>query len=394
MRRRSIFGTIAGVGLVAAALAACTGVPDTTFGNGGLQVLAQYGESQDVLLPNGKIMVDSLNGVQTGVGTMVVRLNPNGSPDPSYGTSGRVAVAARESALGPDGRAYFIDSQLRMTAYTAAGKQDTSFGTVTLPFTADRSSVLTGFQVAPDGDVYVSHCVFTTSCTVLRYLPSGQRDAGFVYGGSPTAAEFKAVGPDGSVYVSTQPDFAKGPVSVQKLTTTGALAQAFGQSGRLTLPANVSLHKVVVDKSNRPTMTVDVDHPDTTPIAPFVVRYTAAGKPDLRFGWNGIAGMPGSAGTHGGLLAIDRLGRAIATSSGSFAPHPLRVYRFTPTGALDQTFGINGQSVVAGVGGQQINELFTTSLTTDPANRIILGTAVPPYTKDFDGSTAVLRLTG
>src|SRR5690348_5835562 len=131
MRTRRLTITIAGAGLAAALLAACTGLPDTTFGGGGLTVLPQQFTSPLIVsLANGKTMVASFTDSDSR-DPRVVRLNANGSVDPNYGTSGRLdAVQATAAALGPDGRAYFIDFQRRLTAYTVAGKQDLSFGSV------------------------------------------------------------------------------------------------------------------------------------------------------------------------------------------------------------------------------------------------------------------------
>jgi uncharacterized delta-60 repeat protein len=389
MRRRRAFTAIAGAGLAAAVLAGCTGTPDTTFADKGLEVLPQHGSGSLVPLPNGKIMVASLNGINPNAGVVVVRLNANGSPDPSYGTSGQLAVNAQVSDIDAGGRAYFVDRQLHLTAYTPAGQQDQSFGSVTLPFSGDLPQQP---GIAVHGDIYVWDCHFSTDCSVLRYLPTGQQDTGFVYGGSGDNAEVKAIGDDGSAYVSTHTGFA-GPTSLQKLTSTGAVDTTFGNSGRLTLPPYVSVQRVVVDTANRITMTVTVTDSKGQNVAPFVLRYTPRGTPELSFGWNGIAGMPGSAGSLGGWLTIDGLGRSVATAWPGYSPAPLRVYRYTSAGALDRSFGINGMSVVSGIRGVAINGAWTVSVATDSANRILIGTSVPPYTKDFDGSTAVLRLT-
>src|SRR4051794_21559376 len=115
MRYRTLISSIAGAGVAAAVLAGCTGTPDTTYGTGGIEVLSQRGAARITLLADGKLMVSSFNGMRPVEGTNVVRLNPNGTPDSSYGTSGRLVLPSPDRVtLGPDGRVYVIDAQNRL----------------------------------------------------------------------------------------------------------------------------------------------------------------------------------------------------------------------------------------------------------------------------------------
>jgi uncharacterized delta-60 repeat protein len=405
MRSRALISSVAGAGLAAAVLAGCTGTPDTTFGTGGIAVLQQRGGADITLLASGKLMVSSFNGMRPIEGTNVVRLNANGTPDSSYGTSGRLVLPSPDVVnVGPDGRVYVIDAQNHLTAYTAAGKPDAAFGSVQLPFTADSSHAIEGFLAAADGDLYVSDCLTDlTGCQLVRYHSSGQRDNGFVYGGSDHYVRPRVVDSAGNVYVATQAG-CSGNVhgngvdcSIERLTPSGALDASFGASGRLTLPPNVLLlfgGAVAVDSKHFLTMVVNFSQANAHPaVAPYVLRYTAAGKPDLNFGWNGIAGMPGSEGTSAGSLAIDALGRTVATNNPGGFPAPLRVYRYTTTGAADKTFGIYGMAAVSAIRGQEILAYLNGGVVTDSANRILVGTAVPPVWHDTDGTAAVFRLT-
>jgi uncharacterized delta-60 repeat protein len=379
---------------MAAVLAGCTGTPDTAYGTGGISVLQQRGAARVELLTNGKLMVASFNGMRPIEGTNVVRLNTNGSVDSSYGTAGKLNLAGADAALAPDGRLYFISgTPLKLTAYTAAGKPDASFGSVALPFNNPLADEAPEMLVAPNGKIYVSQCVQTTNCGLFRYLPDGHQDQSFMYAGSGDNLLLRAVGADSNVLVSTQSGL-RAPTAVTKLTNNGSLDSSFGKNGTLTLPATLVIGSTVIDAAKRVTLTVQaLDKPDGVPVAPFVLRFLANGTADTGFGWNGIAALPGPAGSSAGLLTIDARGRTVATSSESFWPAPLRVYRFTTAGMPDKTFGINGMAAVSAIRGLSIVNIELGGLVTDSANRILLGTAVPPVSKDSDGTAAVVRLT-
>lgn len=84
---------------------------DPTFGNGG-KVSTDFSNANDfggaiLLQPNGKIIVIGTTGADFGL----VRYNPNGSLDPTFGSGGKVITdfsgtndTARSAALQPDGK--------------------------------------------------------------------------------------------------------------------------------------------------------------------------------------------------------------------------------------------------------------------------------------------------
>jgi uncharacterized delta-60 repeat protein len=83
------------------------GSPDTTFGGDGTATI-DFGASGAVLQPDGKIVV--AGSTQAGGGVAVARLNANGSPDATFGAAGTAtfdfgaATSGNAVALQPNGR--------------------------------------------------------------------------------------------------------------------------------------------------------------------------------------------------------------------------------------------------------------------------------------------------
>ena len=105
-------------------------------------------------------------------------------------------------------------------------------------------------------------------------------------------------------------------------------------------------------------------------------RYTAAGTPDLSFGDEGVASIPYTEGTFGaGALALQPDGKLVVagiTPNGS--PNKKAVWRFNAGGDRDQTFGSNGSvSFAAGDGYSEV-----TSVVVQPDGGIVGGTTNSP----------------
>src|SRR5688572_15106134 len=112
---------------------------DPTFGQRGAAVLTQFGNGSAVdVQEGGKIVI--------ATGTHLLRLNPDGSLDDTFGEDGSLAteLEGTDTAFMPDGRIVVAgrkptspgNSEPRIARYTADGRLDTSFngsGSATLP---------------------------------------------------------------------------------------------------------------------------------------------------------------------------------------------------------------------------------------------------------------------
>jgi uncharacterized delta-60 repeat protein len=104
-------GSALGIQTMTVARLKTNGSPDTSFDGDGMATV-DIGPMADLagdalLQPDGKIVV---MGSTQGAGIGVARLNPNGSPDPTFGTAGKTTVEFESAAFGfaatrqPNGR--------------------------------------------------------------------------------------------------------------------------------------------------------------------------------------------------------------------------------------------------------------------------------------------------
>ncbi|MBK8092785.1 MAG: choice-of-anchor D domain-containing protein [Verrucomicrobiaceae bacterium] len=167
------------------------GTLDTSFGTGGLVTLTPASNSEYVyalqVLPDGKILAAG----EANVDAAIVRLNPNGSYDPSFGSGGKAIVPVLAStdtiygiALQPDGKIVatgrtwngsnydiavlrFLENGLLDSSFDGDGKLVIPYGPGTdygyaIAVQNDGAIVITGYTVNPGSD---------TQMLVLRLLP-------------------------------------------------------------------------------------------------------------------------------------------------------------------------------------------------------------------------------
>jgi uncharacterized delta-60 repeat protein len=203
------------------------GAADTTFDGDGAWVAGQIGAFEStaaasvVALPGGKVLVvGQLGSVYAPGAVEVLRLNPDGSPDATFGAGGLVTALANPGNLGRDsgivltdgrivvavGGDYFNPDPVRVAVLGPDGDLLTPFvgggGTFGigfgLPATDPRIPALT---VTPDGRIVVAAGLFTTD----PERPGGEESAGVaVLADRPDALPGVPV-PDGSVGVPPEP---------------------------------------------------------------------------------------------------------------------------------------------------------------------------------------------
>src|ERR1035437_1730661 len=105
---------------------AIDGTPDTTFGANGLVLITDivwesvrepgYGEHMSLVLqPDGKIVIggqlNGFNGDHAAGYFVLMRFNTDGTPDPAFGTNGRVIV---DFTGAPEGRSFDVSRNLTL----------------------------------------------------------------------------------------------------------------------------------------------------------------------------------------------------------------------------------------------------------------------------------------
>jgi uncharacterized delta-60 repeat protein len=316
------------------------GTLDTTFGNNGV-VQTVVGNDGGVLTglaleSDGKIVAvgNANNGGKVGKEAAVVRYNPNGSLDTTFGGgkhpsgivltqlnmpgsngvaavaidgSGKIDLAAATAPTGgPD--------DFTLLRYNANGTLDTTFGPskngiVTTPV-GTSASWATGLAVQPDGDIVLAGSAYTRSANnsleetmgLARYTATGQLDTSFGSGGIVSN-----IVPPGSVWAGA------GPVLVQG---NGLIVVGGSASG----PNNSSVSNLSL------------------------ARFTSSGQLDTTFGNAGFAidtamwtANALALGANGDLLAAGGTQQVAGASSEDFG-----LAAFLPGGGLDTSFGTNG----------------------------------------------------
>ncbi|MGW1767526.1 calcium-binding protein [Streptomyces sp. NPDC002073] len=235
------------------------GTLDQGFGSGGLARVEAFGGASGAadlaVQPDGRILAVGLSG---GAGFALARLNPDGSPDASFGGDGTV-VAGFPPA-----------------------------------FPGDAGGQATGLALQPDGRFvavgYVGNTAFDFG--VARYLSDGSLDTSFSGDGMATAnfggtdfGRAVAVQSDGAVVAagSTDTGFA-----LARFTSGGAPDPAFGTGGRVTTvwPLSTAVaYDMTLQQDGRILVGGTADDPDSQEASDFALaRYLPSGSLDTGFG--------------------------------------------------------------------------------------------------------------
>jgi uncharacterized delta-60 repeat protein len=347
----------AALALVPAGAAAAPGDLDPVFGNGGKRLLAGDDTPVELLAqPDGKLVIVSFD---TGFDFVVRRLNPDGSPDRSFGGDGTAGAdfggeeRARGGALQPDGKILVVGTTLQpgpslIARFDTDGTLDESFS----PGGADGSGKATvagltadEIIVAPDASIVLAGTDFG-SLMAARLLPNGSPDnVAFEptdFDGDREAGQAGAVAPDGTVLVAG-PTFRPQEVEsnatvIARYLPSGRLDRAFNGNGALRLATIEDVKSVLVQPDRK--VLVAGTSSDVDP-ALAVTRLNTDGTPDLAFGNGGTAvvGLEGKDQLTSALLAPDGKIHLTGTSVGDYT---LGTARLNPDGTLDAGFGAGG----------------------------------------------------
>jgi uncharacterized delta-60 repeat protein len=296
-------------------------------------------------------------------GITAVRLRPDGSPEPAFGSGGTARVALpgsfqpRQLLRQPDGRLLLVGDGPRASRYglprlllvrlTAAGALDPSFGSggIAAPGLQSGCGGCDSAALAPDGSIVVGGTTGQVSpaiekdpgapesfqWVVQRLTPAGANDASFgtvtIAGpaGMGTSGYGTVVRPDGAIVVLGT---HSGQLQLAGLTAAGTPDPAFNGGAPLALPTDgfeMVLH------ANGAIDVVGYGR---------LVRVATNGTLDTAYGSGGtvtFGGFPRNFGPPEILATPD--GGTILHGLAAFDPTPpgqprLHVQRITPSGAL------------------------------------------------------------
>jgi uncharacterized delta-60 repeat protein len=329
---------------------------DTSFGGGGTVLGAENAFlGAGAPAPGGKLIVfGSRSDNQSPYGTpTVVRLKPDGSPDPTFGTGGLATYVApgttddwlSDVAVQPDGKVvlagyvqpYSPNVGPLFARLNENGTPDSSFDS--------NGGFKLGYALAlqPDGKIVVGGRG-ASGPGLWRIGPnggldptfgqSGERDLPFVQFATPSAVRLQ---PDGKIVVQVVPG------GVARVNPDGSMDDTFGGGdGAAALPDDASF-RLAVDTVVTPSGRIVAlgtgsfgAHNDLS-----LTALTAAGAPDPAFHFEGNAAFPRRTGRFSDVAVLPD-GRLLAVGASDGGAY---LARFLPDGSPDPAFGAAGQRV-------------------------------------------------
>jgi uncharacterized delta-60 repeat protein len=353
--------------------------------------------------------LDSSFGKQGVAGLPVREEGINFLYPPGPGDKGSLLSAGPQGSLFVGGYANRKKGSFLVARMSAQGKLVTGFGSggvstvpaiYSTPQTPPRMFALAG------GKLLVAGLNRADQFVVARLTARGQADRTFGHDG---AAQYKlpnahghaiiaaaAVEPDGdilAVYYQKEapqpvnhpriaPGLGEGPIELVRLLPSGALDRSFGQGGFLKATGQppTTREGLAVGVTIAPDGSIliayeeaIIPHGNLTEV-PAVQELSPAGMDASGFGYEGVAFLPfvpsfegESSVIFGGLLALP--GGAVEVSFGGGG----QLFRFTPTGTPDPTFGTSGHTTV----GPAVSALAIApdgeTFSVDNASRVTVG---------------------
>ena len=338
--------TVSTLGLSNQARAAA-GDLDPLFGNGGVVVYPAaptfWYLQRAVVQPSGKIVF----GLQENfVGYAALqRLNADGSFDTSFGIDGTLYLG--ESGILPftvllNGK-LVIDNGIETVLYSADGQVEGVLYTHPTRYISSMETQSDGKILTAGGD-YGNQGI----ARFTRHLPTGQLDPSFGTNGAVTlSGEGYGIAiyqlPSGSYLVTT--NLGSSNAALIKLTADGQRDITFGNGGRVDLPNN-ELGKVVAHRDGKFLLYgIRGASPNVRAV---VRRFNSTGALDGSFANNGELSI--DTGSYFPSFFAEWLAARpngdiiLAVPSGI----GFRVMKYNPNGLPDVGFGINGSAYVPG----------------------------------------------
>jgi uncharacterized delta-60 repeat protein/CSLREA domain-containing protein len=350
---------------------------------------------------DGKIVVA---GATAGGGFGLVRYNADGSLDTTFGANGIVNTSfpglsdasAWSIALQGDGMILVGGSanngpvgEFVLARYTSAGVLDSSFGTggkTVAAFAGYSYAAAAGLAIQADGSIVVVGKADSGSAqffALARYTSAGVLDASFgtngevvsgVAGFNVVIATGVAIQADGKiVLVGYASNGSIADFALARYTSAGTLDSSFGTGGETVSPFAGFLNG---DATGLAILTdgkiVVGGYAYGGPNGGFALaQYTSTGALDSTFGTNGevVTPFPGFGNPTARGLAVQSDGKLVlAGSVDSGIGSRFALARYTQGGVLDASFGTSGQ-VVTPIAGFRYAAAYAVAI--QPDNNIV-----------------------
>ena len=379
---------------------AAAGQLDKTFGNGGIFVApnANFSDSSATSLAiqsDGKIVVAGQAMTSIQLQPAVIRVNANGSLDTSFGNGGLATINLREGGqqlatgviIQSDGKIVIGVSTgnadgapaIELVRFNVNGSVDTSFGNAGIVALVRPGPDTTYLLQQPDGKLLLGGGLL-----MARVDAEGNLDPTFGQDGiAPLVAPASAIAlqSDGQIIAVTNGNPGAGSTpsdgGMVRYNANGSLDFTFGTLGRTAsivgttaaaLQGNGDIVAVgpIISKSFVAANAVNF----ATGFG--VAGYNSNGSIDTAFGLHGAVLTGFGTATPFAVptsLAIERNGDVIVVGQAaqSLPPSSFALARYTPTGALDPTFGSSGEVVTA----FGANAAAITAVALDSAGRLV-----------------------
>jgi uncharacterized delta-60 repeat protein len=240
------------------------GALDATFGVGGKIRTTLQGSAYAVTVqPDGRIVAAGESDAGAGRDFVLVRYNPDGSVDTTFGQAGIVRTDLGGSdgvvalAVEPDGALVAAGNStgaagtdFAVTRYRSNGSLDTSFGTggtVRTDVGANTDDYARAVALQPDGRIVVvggSNARRGTDhdFAMVRYTSDGRLDGGFGadgrvltrFGGGNDDALAVTLQPDGMIVAAGAATVSNARFALARYRSDGTLDPSFGTAGTVT----------------------------------------------------------------------------------------------------------------------------------------------------------------
>ena len=409
---RSLAGLLPALAIVLAAiapaaLAASDGDLDRTFGDGGRVTVDVFGGVDDLanavaIQPDGKVVVA---GSYAGFGSdgstrtfALARFHPDGTPDPSFGTNGRVLTAFANGAAGangvaiqPDGRIVaagwwddddgVANADLALARYNPDGSLDPSFsGDGKLTSDAGGQDVANAVAIAPNGTIITAGGVKAGThgdFLLARVDATGNVVLGSrIDFGAGARANAVTIQPDGKIvaagFVVTNAGSDDVDFALARLSPSGQPDATFSADGTVTTPITTADDRataVAIQSDGRIVAAGKTDGGDFA-----LARYNPDGSLDPTFSGDGKQTSSfGAIGTFTAIganaVAIQPDGKIVAAGStiGDYrVGDDFALARYNPDGSLDPTFSGDGKQTTNFAGADHAN-----AVALQPDGRIV-----------------------
>lgn len=398
------------------------GTLDTGFGSSG-QVVGPQGDGHAVAIQplDGKIVAAGFGNNGSYTNFAVVRYNPNGTLDSTFGKNG-VAYTALSSKGTDRGFAMVLQSDgkivvagdttpansttplLALVRYNTNGSLDTSFGNSgkvvsSLAVTAPGMSHGIGLAIDPaTGEIVVEASTppppstqAASPSTVVCFTSNGSLDTSFNGTGSET---FTNLVSDGAVAVQASNhriiiagnDYATANQTLVRLNPDGTLDGTFGAGGMVVTNIGGLYERSVKFQADGSILVGATTRPSTSAI---VTRYNSSdGSLDSSFGVNGVASVTyqdaNSSGVVLAALALEPDGRITVLGNIDSGMTQWIVARLLATGPQIGSFAASPNPVTSGTS----TTLTASNITDGNPNAAI--TQVVFYYYDSTGAKQVL----